>query len=257
MTAVGTGRNFGHLQEAADAVDLKIAAKLNGTEKTIKASAGLILTRKTDNGEIEVLMGRLNKLNRWVAEDKEGVHDTYGLFSGKVQSDDSHPTSDIPAVFHAAAREVEEESLGALNQEQVLDLLSLPTTKLIKNAGWKFFTVASFHTNISTEEGEKIVADFNKNKPSKDVRDCEMTELAWVSLKQIVEAQTSKNEEYSKERENVKSELEVELGRAPKDDELNNHPALCLLFKRNIALTNDLRVAHYVARTIFGLKDNL
>ncbi len=43
----------------------------------------------------------------------------------------------LPAVFVAAAREVREESLGALDDEQVLDLLSLPTTKLIKNATWK------------------------------------------------------------------------------------------------------------------------
>ena len=136
--AVGSVRSFGHLQEAADAVNQRIVAVRSGAADKIKASAGLILTRKTEGGETEVLMGRLNKLNRPNPKDEAGVHDSYGLFSGGVELKDSE--SEIPAVFTATAREVEEESLGALSREKVLDLLSLSTTKLIKNAGWKHFT---------------------------------------------------------------------------------------------------------------------
>lgn len=249
MSAVSAIRNFDHLQEAAEAVNQRIDAVRNGTAEKIKASAGVILTRKTENGDIEVLMGRLNKLDRPNPKDDAGVHGSYGLFSGGVEMKDAE--SGIPAVFTAAAREVEEESLGALSRDNVLDLLSLPTTKLIKNAGWKHFTAASFHTNISSEDGDKIVNAFNGKIA--DHPQHEITDLAWVSLKHIVEAQAGKEERYNA----LRAELEQAQGKPFSADELTKNKDLGKVYNENVALDNGIRIAHFVARTIFGLKNSL
>lgn len=244
--SVGSVRNFGHLQEAIDAVNQRITAVQEKKADKIKASAGLIITRETENGT-EVLMGRLNKLNRPNPKDEAGVHGSYGLFSGSVELVDTK--SDIPPVIKATAREVEEESLGALKQEEVLDLLSCPTTKLIKNVGWKFFTAASFHATIKSEEGEKIVSIFNSKIDVNPQH--EITGLAWVSLKQIIEAQTKKDERYN----TLKSKLEEVNGKPFSVEELRTHKELGDVYNENVAISSDIRIAHFVARTIFaGLK---
>ncbi len=82
-------RNFDHLQEAIVAVNQRIDDVKQGTTEKIKASSGLILTRKTENGEIEILMGRLNKKNRAVPNDPAEVHDSYAIFSGNVEENDT------------------------------------------------------------------------------------------------------------------------------------------------------------------------
>lgn len=239
-----TPENFSHLREAADAVAQRISDVRNGTASKVKASAGLILTRNM-NGETEILMGQLNKLNRPKPKDEANVHGAYGLFSGSVELEDAY--SEVPAVFTATAREVFEESLGSLSREKVLYLLSLPTTKLIKNAGWKHFTAASFHANISQEESEKIEKTFQSevaNHPQHEI-----TNLAWVSLKQVINSQVRKNEQYDV----LKSQLEKELGRPLTQEEIQSNKNLGRIYNENISLESGIRVAHYVARTIFSL----
>lgn len=249
MYFVGSVRNFDHLQEAIDAVSQKIeTARSEGTTK-VKAAAGLILTRETKSGETEVLMGRLNKLDRPKPKDDAGVHDSYGLFAGGVELTDAGSAE--PAVVMATAREVEEESLGALSQEIILNLLSLSTTKLIKNAGWKHFPAASFHVNISREEGERIVDVFNKAIGSHPQH--EISDLAWISLTQIFEAQTAKEEQYNA----LKSQLEAERGHPFTADELRGQKDLGVVYNTNVSLSSGIQIAHFVARTLFGDKDSL
>lgn len=242
--------DYSHLKKAIDAVDQRINDfKENKTDK-IKASAGLILTRQSEAGDIEILMGRLNKLNRPQPKDPAGVHGAFGLFSGGVELSDVG--ENVPTVCAAAAREVEEESLGALSSKKVLELLSLSTsTKLIENAGWKFFTAASFHVKISNEEGNEIVKSFNEKVKNKTQH--EMTELAWISFKQLVIAQKAKDESYNA----AKLDLEQKNGKAFTPDELRTNDELGVIYNQNVPISTEISVAHYVARTLCGDKDKL
>jgi len=237
-----SSRNFNHLQDAVEAVDKRIKDVNDKTASKVKASSGLILTTVNSSGEIEVLMGRLNKLDRPNPKDEAGVHGSYGVFSGGVELEDSQ--GNTPTVIAAAAREANEESLGALTQDKVLELLSQSTTRLIKNAGWKFFTAASFHVQLSKEEGDKIIQVFNSSigtHPQHELKD-----LAWIPLKRILEVQAQKDDKYN----TLKSELEKANGKSFTPDELRANKELAEIYNLNLQLTSEVSVAHFVARTI-------
>lgn len=249
-SSVAGFRNFGHLQEAIDAVELRIKGLANPTDK-IKASSGLILTTKTENGDVQILMGRLNKLDRPKPNDAAGVHGFYGVFSGGVEFGDSG--KDMPTVIVATIREVVEESLGALDKDAVLNILERPTTKLIKNAGWKFFNAVSFHANISAQEGQQIVENFNSKINQPENAQHEITDLAWVSLRQLIDAQIQKDAEYK----TLQTSLEQARGTPFTADELRDNKELGVVYNKNLKLASGVSVAHFVARTIFGVKDDL
>ncbi len=239
--------SFNHLSEAIEVVDLEINKSIQTGKTKVNAASGLIITRKNSDDSIDLLMGRLFK-----KKDVAGVHNSYGLFAGSVELSDATAFKDVPAVCAAAAREVNEESLGAITEDRVIDLLQEPSTRLIKNEGWKkYFSAASFQVKISKEEGDKIVSQFQIERSK--IQEHEITDLAWVSLKGIVEAQTIKNAEYELARE----ELEAEKGSAFTPEELRAVQSLGQLYNKNVKISDDISVAHYVARTIFLNRDQL
>ena len=69
----------------------------------------------------------------------------------------------------------------------------------------------------------------------------------------MLEAQTSKDERYNA----LKSQLEAAQGKPFSADELRDNKELGKIYNENLALGSGIHIAHYVARTIFGLKDSL
>jgi hypothetical protein len=234
-------------QEAIDAVAKRIQDFRDGVTSKIKASAGLILGKKNEVGETFLLMGKLNKLNRPNPKDPEKVDGSYTVFSGSVELVDDE--KEIPAVFVAAAREVKEETLRALKKKDVMDLIHRPSTQLVKNTGWKNFTAASFFVKISDEEGERIINIFKENLEREPQN--EIIDLAWVSLKEIVEAQNKKADEY----DTLRALLEEEWGQPFTSEELFADESLKEVYNRNIKLPSGISIAHFAARTILGIKE--
>lgn len=236
--------NYAHLDEAIQAVDAQVAKAEKDASRAVKAAAGVVIARSSPENGVEILLGRLNKLDRLNPKDLAGVHGSYGTFSGTVEMEDLG--KGYPTVVETAAREVKEESLGVLSKKEVRQLLADSQTQLLKNAGWANFPAALFLVHISPECGEEWVKEFSKRVSRTPQH--EITALAWIPLKRIQERQAKKQQIYDEAKEEILAKESLTK------DELIKHPELQKIYNTNVVVAEGISVAHMVARTLSVMK---
>lgn len=192
----------------------------DGTLK-IKASSGLLVW-KYGQKEIQLLMGRKADTGAFVT------------FAGGVEEADFNHPDKLPAVIAAACREAKEETRDLISFETARKAIEQASTWCIKNDSWPKFCAPVFAVNI----------DLNISSFNASVANEELTELKWLSLTDVLNAQGARVAELESKKE--------ELAQA---SEADRKKALSELKDKHITLVSGDKVAAYVGRTVGAARD--
>ncbi len=208
--------------------EAKTANKRNedGTLK-IKASSGLLVWKYGEK-EIQLLMGKKTDTGAFVT------------FAGGVEEIDFNRTDTLPAVIATACREAEEETRNLIKFDVALQAINSASTWCIKNESWPHFCAPVFAVNFNDLD----ISGFNTDSSTEQKP--ELSELKWLSLTGVLNAQDARAAELESKKEEFAKDTML--------SEDDRKKALSSLKDKHIKLASGDEVAAYVGRTVGAAK---